>query len=93
MDIYREFTYINLLEWFLYHHYLLRWCLWGLGLHQWLSSKESTCNAGDVELIPGLGRFLGGGNGYLLQYSWLGNPWTEEPGGLQSLGLLRVGYD
>ena len=20
-------------------------------------------------------------------------PWTEEPGGLQSMGLLRVGYD
>ena len=21
------------------------------------------------------------------------NPWTEEPGGLQSMGLLRVGHD
>ena len=23
----------------------------------------------------------------------LRNPWTEEPGGLQSIGLQRVGYD
>ena len=33
----------------------------------------------------------GEGNGTPLQYSCLENPWTEEPGGLQSLGLLRVG--
>ena len=35
----------------------------------------------------------GEGNGTPLQYSLLENPWTEEPGGLQSLGLLRVGYN
>ena len=33
----------------------------------------------------------GEGNGTPLQYSCLENPWTEEPGGLQSLELLRVG--
>ena len=27
--------------------------------------KESACNAGDLGLIPGLGRSLGEGNGYL----------------------------
>lgn len=27
-----------------------------LGLPWWLSDKESVCNAGDVGLIPGLGR-------------------------------------
>ena len=32
--------------------------------------KESTCNAGDPGLIPGLGRSLGEGIGYPLQYSW-----------------------
>ena len=32
--------------------------------------KESACNAGDPGLIPGLGRSLGGGIGYPLQYSW-----------------------
>ena len=35
--------------------------------------KESACNAGDLGLIPGLGRSLGGGNGYPLQYSGLEN--------------------
>jgi len=32
------------------------------------------CSAGAASLIPGLGRSPGEGNGYLLQYSWLGNP-------------------
>ena len=35
--------------------------------------KESACNAGDLGSIPGLGRFLGEGNGYPLQYSCLEN--------------------
>ena len=36
--------------------------------------KESTCNAGDLDLIPGLGTSPGEGNGYTLQYSCLENP-------------------
>ena len=32
--------------------------------------KESTCNAGNLNSIPGLGRSLGEGIGYPLQYSW-----------------------
>ena len=36
---------------------------YGSGLPRWLSSKESTCNAGDVGLIPGSGIFPGAGNG------------------------------
>ena len=35
------------------------------------ASKESACNAGDMGLIPGLGRSPGEGNGYPLQYSGL----------------------
>ena len=35
--------------------------------------KESTCNAGDLGSIPGLGRSAGEGNGYPLQYSCLEN--------------------
>ena len=90
-------------------------------------NKETTCNAGNLGLIPVLGRSLGEGIGYPLQYSWaslvtqmvknlpamwetwvrsLGCedpldegmaapssilawriPWTEEPGGLQSMGF------
>jgi len=47
-----------------------------VGLPQWLCSKESVCNARDTEdldLIPGLGKSLGGGNGNPLQYSCLEN--------------------
>ena len=36
--------------------------------------KESTCNAGDPGLIPGVGRSPGEGNSNPLQYSCLGNP-------------------
>ena len=36
--------------------------------------KEPTCNAGNPDLIPGLGRSPGEGNGNLLQYSCLGRP-------------------
>ena len=34
--------------------------------------KESACNAGDPGSIPGLGRSIGEGIGYLLQCSWAG---------------------
>ena len=47
------------------------------GFIQWLSSKESTCNAGvagDVDSIPGSGRSPGEGNGNPLQYPCLENP-------------------
>ena len=37
------------------------------------AGKESACNAGDLGLIPGLGRSPGEGNGYRLQYSGLEN--------------------
>ena len=36
--------------------------------------KESTCNAGDAGLIPGLGGSPGEENGHPLQYSCLENP-------------------
>ena len=35
--------------------------------------EESTCNAGDLGLIPGLGRSPREGKGYPLQYSGLEN--------------------
>jgi len=47
--------------------------------------KKSACNAGDLGLIPGSGRFPGKGNGYIFHYFCLVTAWTEEPGGLQSM--------
>ena len=37
--------------------------------------------------------FIGEGNGTPLQYSCLENPMDGGAGGLQSMGLLRVGHD
>ena len=42
---------------------------------------ESTCNAGDPNLIPGLGRSPGEGKGYPLQYSGLENSMDYSPWG------------
>ena len=47
------------------------------GFSLWLSGKEFACNAGDagdLGLIPELGRSPGGRNGNPLQYSCLDNP-------------------
>ena len=58
--------------------------------------KSLPANAGDIRdtgSIPGLGRSHGGGHGNPLQYSWLGNPWREEPGGLQPMGSQRVRHE
>ena len=57
------------------------------GLPWWLSCKESTCNAGDTGSIPGSGRSPEEGTGYPLRILAWEIPWTEEPGGLQSMGL------
>ena len=47
------------------------------GLPQWISRKESACNAGDTEdvgSIPGSGRSSGGERGNPLQYACWENP-------------------
>ena len=41
-------------------------------------SKESACNAGDLGLIPRLGRPPGGGHSNPVQYSCLENPVDRE---------------
>ena len=57
-------------------------------------SKESACNAGDLDLTPGLGRSPGGRHGNPLQYACLENPHGQkEPGGLQSMRSQRTGHD
>ena len=49
--------------------------------------KASAYKVEDPGSIPGSGRSSGEGNSNPLQYSCLENPWTEEPGRLQSVGL------
>ena len=61
-----------------------------------LAVKKPSAYAGDIEVQV---RFLGregpleeGMPTYSSILAWR-IPWTEEPGGLQSMGSLRVGHD
>ena len=56
----------------------------------WLGSNESACNADDVGSILGSGRSPGEGNGKPLSVFAWEIPWTEEPGGLQSVGSQEL---
>ena len=59
--------------------------------------KNLPTNAGnvrDVGLIPGLGRYPGGGHGNPLQYSGLESPHGQRSlAGYSPWGLKRVGHD
>ena len=66
------------------------------GLPKWFSGKESTCQCSRrrrhkfdpwVEKIPWRSSWQP------IQYSCLRIPWTEEPGGLHSMGSQRAGHD
>ena len=55
--------------------------------------KNPSANAGDTGLIPGWEDSLlkeMATHSSILAWEI---PWTEEPGGLQSMGSLRVGHD
>ena len=55
--------------------------------------QETACNVGDPGLIPGLGRSLEKEmETHFSMLAWK-IPWTEELGGLQSMGSQRVGHD
>ena len=51
------------------------------------NGTESACNPGDPGLVPGSGRSLGEGMATHSSILAWRIPWTEEPGGLQSMGL------
>ena len=55
--------------------------------------KESACNAGDLGLIPRLGRFPGEGNGNPLQYFCLEIPMVKGAWKATVCGIIAVGYD
>ena len=57
--------------------------------------KNPLASAGgtrDMGSVPGLGRSSGTGNATGSSILAWNIPWTEEPGGLQSVGLQRVRY-
>ena len=72
---------------------------WGLGMHQfsmglprWLNNKESTCQC---RRVRSLGRGRSPEEEMATHSSILAwrIPWTEEPGGLQSMRSKRVSCD
>ena len=64
-----------------------------MGFPGGLDGKESACNVGDLGLILGWEDPLEEGMATLSSILAWRIPWTEEPGGLQSIGLQRVGHD
>ena len=67
------------------------------GLLGGLVVKNSAANAedaGDEGSVPGLGRSPGGGKNtaYSSILAWI-IPWTEDPGGLQSMGSQGVRHN
>ena len=55
--------------------------------------KNSPANAGDRGLIPGSGRSPEDRMATHSSVLAWRIPWTEEPGGLQSMGSQRVGHN
>ena len=53
---------------------------------------KSTCNMGDLGLIPGLDDPLEKRMATHSSILTWRIPWTEEPGGVQSMGSQRVGH-
>ena len=51
--------------------------------------QNPPANAGDMDSIPGSGRFPGGGHGNHSSILAWRTPWTEEPGGLQSMEVVK----
>ena len=67
-----------------------------IGFPDGSAGKESTGNAGaagDMSLIPGSERFLGGENGNPLQYSFLENPMDIEAWQASVTRVTESGHD
>ena len=59
------------------------------------AGKESACNAGDLDLIPGSGRCPGGGHGNPLQYFWasLVAQLVKNPPTVQEIWVRSLGWE
>ena len=82
---------LRYLDIYMYFGIYLRRNSMNLGFPDISAGKESTCNAGEPGLIPGLGRSPGGRAWQHTPVSLPGeSPLSEEPGGLQSTGSQKV---
>ena len=64
-----------------------------LGFPGGSAGKESSCNAGDLGSVPGLGRCLGGRNGNPRQYSCLENPMDKADWQATFHGVAKIRRD
>ena len=63
-----------------------------MGFPDGSDGKESTCNVGDLGLIPELGRSPGEENGNPLQCFYLGNPMDRGAWQATARGVKKVGH-
>ena len=70
-------------------HFVMSWLAFIEGLPGGSVVKNPPANAGDSGLIPDLEELLEEETHSIIVWKI---PWTEEPGGLQSLGSQRVRY-
>ena len=87
-----QFISKNVLSMFSSRSFMVSYLMFGFPRE--ISGKESTCQAGDAGLIPGLGRSPGEGNGNPLQYACLENPTDRgawQPGSWW--GFKKAGHD
>ena len=73
--------------------YVVSSCCMRLGFPGGSAVKNPPANAGDVGLIPGLGKPLEKEMATHASVLAWEIPWTEEPGGMQSMGSQRFGHD
>ena len=73
--------------------YVVSSCCMRLGFPGGSAVKNPPANAGDVGLIPGLGKPLEKEMATHASVLAWEIPWTEEPGGMQSTGSQRFGHD
>ena len=64
-----------------------------MGFHGGLDSEESVCHVGDVGSVPGQEDPLEKGMATHSTILTWRIPWTEDPSGLESRGLQRVGHN
>ena len=66
-----------------------------LGFPHGSEGKESACNAGDLDLIPGLERSPEEEKGYPLQYSWtsLVSQVVKNPPAIQETWIQSQGWE
>ena len=65
----------------------------GVGLSYGSDGEKSACSAGDLGLIPGLGKYPGEGKGYPLQYSGLENSIDRGAWWTTVHGVTRVEHN